>query len=343
MMEVVRQTIMVTGFVFVMMLVIEYVNVLTSGAWGHGLSRNRWGQYLLAAALGVVPGCLGAFAVVAMYSHRLVSLGAVVAAMIATAGDEQFVMLALVPRQALLIFGICFALGIAVGAIVDAAGGKRFAAGGICCDGLEIHESERERWPLLDVPGIRAQWRDCSAARGILATVLVLFLVGVVAGQVEPGDWNWVRVTLAAASAIALFIVATVPDHFLKEHLWRHVAKRHLPSIFLWTFGALTAIYLLFERAGVDVAGATNGARWVILLVACLVGLVPQSGPHLVFVTLYARGEIPLSVLLASSIVQDGHGMLPMLAQSRKAFFLVKGVAFAAGIAVGAAALAMGW
>jgi hypothetical protein len=164
----------------------------------------------------------------------------------------------------------------------------------------------------------------------------------VIAGQVEPAEWNWVRVTLATASAVALFIVATVPDHFLEEHLWRHVAKRHLPSIFFWTLGALAAIHLLIERAGLDIAGSTQGARWIILAVACLVGLIPQSGPHLVFVTLYARGEIPFSVLLASSIVQDGHGMLPMLAQSRRAFFIVKGIAFAAGIAVGAAALAMG-
>ena len=99
----------------------------------------------------------------------------------------------------------------------------------------------------------------------------------------------------------------------------------------------------LLERAGLDIAGATAGARWIILVVACLVGLIPQSGPHLIFVTLYARGEIPFGVLLASSIVQDGHGMLPMLAQSRRAFFLVKAVAFAAGIAAGAVALAMGW
>lgn len=342
MIEVIRQTIMVTGFVFVMMLVIEYVNVLTSGAWGAGLARNRWGQYILAASLGVIPGCLGAFAVVAMYTHRLLSLGAVVAAMIATAGDEQFVMLALVPRQALLIFAVCFVVGIAAGALVDALGGKRFSAGTICCDGLEIHEHERVRWPLFDRGAIGTHWRDCSAARGILAVVLVLFMAAVFLGQIEPAEWNWVRVTLLVASALALFIVATVPDHFLDEHLWRHVAKGHLPSIFLWTFGALTAIHLLLEHAGLDITGAARGAPWIVLLVACLIGLIPQSGPHLVFVTLYAKGAIPLSILLASSIVQDGHGMLPMLAQSRRAFFLIKAIAFAAGIAVGAAALGLG-
>ena len=36
--------------------------------------------------------------------------------------------------------------------------------------------------------------------------------------------WNWVRVTLLLVGAFGLFVVSTVPDHFLGEHLWRHVA-----------------------------------------------------------------------------------------------------------------------
>ena len=66
-------------------------------------------------------------------------------------------------------------------------------------------------------------------------------------------------------------------------------------------------------------------------------------GPHLIFVTLFAEGLIPFSVLLAGSIVQDGHGMLPMLAHSRCAFFGVKGFNFALGLLVGILGLVMGW
>ena len=62
----------------------------------------------------------------------------------------------------------------------------------------------------------------------------------------------------------------------------------------------------------------------IVLVVAIIVGIIPESGPHLIFVTLFAQGSIPFSVLLASSIVQDGHGMLPLLAESRRAFLSVK-------------------
>ncbi len=62
----------------------------------------------------------------------------------------------------------------------------------------------------------------------------------------------------------------------------------------------------------------------MVLIVAVLVGIIPESGPHLIFVTLFAQGTIPISILLASSVAQDGHGMLPLLAESKKGFLAIK-------------------
>jgi len=86
-----------------------------------------------------------------------------------------------------------------------------------------------------------------------------------------------------------------------------------------------------------------RSGKWLMLAIACLVGLIPESGPHLVFLTLYARGAVPFSVLLASSIVQDGHGMLPMLAHSRRAFLGIKAVNLSAGALCGSVAMALGF
>jgi hypothetical protein len=52
---------------------------------------------------------------------------------------------------------------------------------------------------------------------------------------------------------------------------------------------------------------------------------------------------MPLSVLLASCIVQDGHGLIPTLAHSRRAFLLVKGVKFILGFGAGLLGHMMGW
>jgi|LGVE01.1.fsa_nt_gb hypothetical protein len=55
----------------------------------------------------------------------------------------------------------------------------------------------------------------------------------------------------------------------------------------------------------------------------------------LVFLTLFSQGAGPFSILLASTIVQDGHGMLPLLADSRTDFILIKAINFSAGFSVG--------
>ena len=74
-----------------------------------------------------------------------------------------------------------------------------------------------------------------------------------------------------------------------------------------------------------------------------MLGIIPESGPHLLFVTLFAEGKIPFSILLASSIVQDGHGMLPLLGDSLMAFAVVKAINLAIGLLVGLAVFACGW
>ena len=78
MIELVKTALMITGFVLGMMLLIEYLNVLSAGTWQKRLAHHTWGQYLLGAFLGATPGCLGAFAAVAMYSHGVLTLGALV-------------------------------------------------------------------------------------------------------------------------------------------------------------------------------------------------------------------------------------------------------------------------
>ena len=354
--DVVQESFMITAFVFVMMVVVEYLNVLSRGAWQERLGERRWMQYFLAALLGATPGCLGAYAVVAMFTRRTVTVGAVAAAMVATCGDEAFVLIARLPGQAVPIILSLFVLGVLTGAATDLVFGRRFIGKGEACDHGAFHADEEE-CRHFSRERILAQWRNCTPARGILSVVLVLFLFALLTGLVElhnhgdQGDhggetMDWICATMAAVSLLGLFVVTTVPDHFLEEHLWNHIARRHAPRIFLWTLLALGVVGLLLHglESGVDVEEAVreSGWIWLALLAACLMGLIPTSGPHLVFVILYAEGAVPLSVLLASSIVQDGHGMLPLLAHSRRNFFFVKAINFFLGLAVGALLLALG-
>jgi hypothetical protein len=154
---------MITGFVAVMMLLAEYANVWTAGRWQHALRRG-WTQYLLVAAIGAIPGCLGAFSVVAMYAHGVLSLGAVVAAMIAASGDEAFVMLAIVPRAGLAIMALLIPIGAMTGALVDTLLRSRKGTEQWACGQLVLHADSD---CVVSWRNVRLRWNQYSAVRGV--------------------------------------------------------------------------------------------------------------------------------------------------------------------------------
>lgn len=334
---------MITSFVFVMMLVIEYLNVLTQGNWERKLSGHRWIQYVCASFLGVIPGCLGAFTAVSLYGHRVITFGALVATMVASTGDAAFMMLAVFPDKAVWLIIRLFALGMISGAVLDLVFRNRRTAKAQCLEaGYVVHEGEACNCFVWRQ--IRDQWRHCSLHRGALTFFLGLFLLGVLTGDIGHFEREWVRVTLLVTACVGLFIVSTVPDHFLDEHLWNHVARKHVVRIFLWTLGALVLLHVLTERLHLDEWIKTNQAgHMLVLIMACVIGIIPDSSPHYVFIFLYAEGTIPLSILMANSIIHEGHGMLPMLAHSRRAFISVKVVKVVLGFAVGCVGYLAGW
>ena len=329
--ELTQHALMITGFVFLMMLFIEYINVLTKGRWQKVLKQSPWGNYFFAAILGAIPGCLGAFTVVSLYTHRLLGLGALVAAMIATSGDEAFVMLSMFPTQAVLLMLILLVVAVIAGYFTDLIFKKKYHLPGEADHELEIHaEDECKCFPGKE---IWSHLKNMSFPRALLITMITLFLFALVFDLIEPITWDWIKVTFLTGASFALFVILTVPDHFLEEHLWKHVLKEHFLRILIWTFGALLVIHFLEEYLDLNQWIEVN--HFSVLIIALLVGIIPESGPHLIFVTLFAQGTIPFSILLASSIVQDGHGMLPLLAVSKRAFIWVKLINLCVGLVVG--------
>ena len=148
---------------------------------------------------------------------------------------------------------------------------------------------------------------------------------------------DWMNVLFAGLSVIMLFVLLFASDHFVDEHLWNHIVKKHLPVIFAWTFGVLLVLGIALQY--IDIEHWISDNTVLMILLATAVGIIPESGPHLIFVTLYAAGVIPMPVLLASCISQDGHASIPLLAESKKSFVYAKLLNCAAALLVGYAAM----
>lgn len=397
--EVLRNAVLITGLVLIMMLMIEYCNIGSHGSLFARLKSSGINQVLIGTLLGLVPGCIGGFAAVSLFTHKLLSFGALTAMMIASSGDEAFVMLATMPLKALLLFAILGALAIVTGLVCDRYLFKEqnFA---FCPDGYEIH---KEHDFSIASPFRLSSYKDAlrrpSRERLLLLAGIALFVVAILsgfaghdhAGHDHAGhdhavhqevalhqevahnhelheeaahnhtlhehvahqeslqeiieerhlstftlhllDEEWMNCLFAIMSIVTLLFTATAKEHFIKEHLWHHVIKRHLLSIFLWTLGGLAVCQIGVQYLNIEEWVSSN--MIFVILLAVAVGIIPESGPHLVFVTLYLNGIVPFSVLLANSISQDGHTALPLLASSRKTFLKAKAVNIIIGAVVG--------
>lgn len=329
--NILKHALLITVFVFVMMLLIDYFNVITNGRMSQSIKGGRRRQYLIASLLGSTPGCLGAFMNVSFYIHGLMSFGALVGGMIATSGDEAFVLLALVPDKALLLFGILFVLGIVLAWVSDKIADLLKI---IPCQECKLHEIHTvESCKCFDKDHLAQYYLRISWQRAVLLFALIAIMLTIALGIVSSTTWDWKRIILMILTMATIIIVGSVPDHFLQDHIWKHIIKKHMLKVFLWSFFALLIIQVGFEFWDFE-AFIKSHMVWV-LLIAVLMGIVPESGPHMVFVMMFADGIIPFSVLLASSIVQDGHGMLPLLSYTLRDTILVKIFNLVFGLIIG--------
>ena len=117
--DTLRNSVLITGIVIIMMMMIESFNIESHGRLFSKVKGSSLRQVILASVLGSIPGCIGGFATVSLYSRRLLSFGALTAMMIASSGDEAFVMLAMMPDRALWIFAILFAVAVFSGVAID--------------------------------------------------------------------------------------------------------------------------------------------------------------------------------------------------------------------------------
>lgn len=340
----------ITGFVLVMMLMIEYLNIRSRGQWLSGIRKTRIGQVVFGTLIGLIPGCLGSFFMVSLFTHGSISLGALVATMIATAGDEAFFMFSIIPVQAMILHGILLVIAIGSGILVDIIWKKyRYKKPHM---NFEIHEHDALN--VFTGISIKENLKNISFQRAFILFGLLLIMLNTVAGfsgheddhheeaanhafEIE-GMLNYL---FAGLSLITFFIILKVPEHFISEHLWGHVIKKHFLKLFLWTFGAIMLIEFGLPYIHAE-DWLSDNMIWVLLL-AVIIGIIPESGPHMVFVTLFAGGLIPFSILIASSIVQDGHGGLPLLAESQRSFLIVKGINIVIGLLAGLTGLWLGF
>jgi len=276
--SILSETLWITALVFLFMIIVELLELKYSHIFKKYLTQNKFSQYFVSSALGSTPGCVGVYVVDSFYMAGVVGFGGIVAATIATFGDEAFVLLAAAPKTALILMGITFVLGITGGYIasfIEKIFKLKFKPS--CC--IEHHE-EHENKEHFDI------------------------------------------------------------KHFLKDHIWKHVFMKHIPKIFLWLFFSLLLVTFLNEY--IEISKLVFEHKSKAMIIAALVALIPMVGPNFILLTLYLSGSIPFSILLVSAIIQDGHGLFPIIGYSIKDALKIKAFNIVYALIIGFTLLAFG-
>lgn len=294
---------MVISFVFASMLVIEFLNYYSLGTWKSKVFKSKLSEYVFSILLGLSPGCLGAFFVVTLYSHGVVGFGALTAVMIATSGDESFIMLSLIPKHYLYLNIILFVVSFFTALIVDKFF-KNFNKTTCALptdDACKLFFSRKFTRP-------KTYFILSYAATIVLLALLV--------------EHKLEAYIVLAANITTLILLCFTHTHFIIDHIYKHLIKKHLFKLALWTLGSFMLVNLLIHQLHIEDLIKNN--NHLIMFIAGLVGLIPESGPHIIFTQLFAQSLIPFSILVCNSISQDGHAGIPLLAESKKSFIYVK-------------------
>jgi len=275
-----KDSIFIISIIFILMVVVEILILKYKKKILNFLDKNELSKYIISSFFGILPGCVGTFAMDTLYMSGLLGFGGIVAVMVATSGDEALILLSMAIKGEIawtIVVGltaILFFLGIFAGVLADKFKLKTKMD---FCKKCEIIHHKVEEFKL---------------------------------------------------------------KHFLKEHLYGHIIKQHIWKLFLWLFFAIFVIGLLQDSINLELDGANI---FYVFIIAVLVGILPISGPNIFFLIMYSKGLIPFSVLLVNSIIQDGHGLLPIMGFSMDDAVKIKTFNIVFGVVIGLILLCVGF
>jgi hypothetical protein len=340
----------------VMLAAFGLLQAATGGRIEGALVRHRRLGPVAGALLGVVPGCGGAILLVPLYRRGTVSFGTIVAALVATMGDSSFVLIAAAPGTAAVVHLVLLGTGLVTGALVDLL---RLAPPPSPLSVRPLREQVASTvGAAAAVPNITGRGVFVRRPSPTLLSFWSLIAVGAVvsvpllAQATDPAalarmsgglDLHLLLGATGAAVMVAVTVLSRGHAHVCavpgSSRVALRDAARETAQVTTWVvvafvvFEALTLVPALHPSA-LPLAGLTG------VVAGAMVGLVPSCGPQIVLTGLYTQGVLPVSVLIANALSQDGDALLPLLATDRRAAAIAAGVTTVPGVLVGWALLA---
>ncbi len=371
----------VTVFVGAVLLLFGYINYKKQGGFVRSIQERKSWQPVIGALLGLTPGCGGAIFIMPLYLRGTVSFGAVVATLIATAGDSAFVVISTVPLHFVAVSLFSFVAAVVTGYVVDyyevgetllrlraektreelqaipraADHSLQNVEVGLITHGerdLIFHVGHEEGDEIdfilhhkvkghqdLDTLGYKVTHQGSEAywllvSVGLVLGVLILFQIDVNRlGVPSMGTVIGVGGTLISILLMLMgkkFLADDTHEESelklmsLRETLIHNAQETAFVGTWVFVAYLIYGVTIFFVGGGdypqgeAVVEAFMTSAGLAAVVVGVLVGLIPGCGPQIIFVTLFAKGWLPFSALVANAISQDGDALFPLIAMDRR-------------------------
>ena len=275
--------------------------------------KNKKFEIPICSFLGAIPGCGGAIMVMSLFTRRVVSFGAILAALISTMGDAAFLLIASKPQAALIILPVTFLVGIISGYFVQPFT-KNF-----------LKTKNDHSLDLNELPKNKTSYKFYKLWFVFLIPGIFLGLIN--AFNIELNflffgvDTIQIFSFFMALYCILLWVLNPLTDiqmASIHENSYRRVVDTTC-FVTVWVIVS----FVLYELINFSTNGKIFDSLILfgpfIPLAAVLIGFIPGCGPQIMITSMYVSGQIPLSAQIGNAISNDGDALFPAIAISAKA------------------------
>ena len=305
----------VTSFVAVTIFLFHFLQK-TSFDLQTFLHRHKKFDILIAAFLGILPGCGGAIMVMTLYVKKAISFSAVLTTLVATMGDAAFLLIAAKPKAALIILPLAYVVAIITGYIAkifEKSIAPEFTPRTISIEENTVNNTPKffyYLWMILIIPGIIFGIYNAfgQSLSFIVSGYDIVTIISFAGALLSVFIWLFNPTSDVQIAECKEKTAISVTDLTCFVTAWVIVAFLTFDVINYFTGGSM------FER--ISFLGP------LVPLVAILVGFIPGCGPQILITTLYIGGHIPMSAQIGNAISNDGDALFPAIVISPKAAIL---------------------
>ncbi len=305
----------VTSFVAITILVFHFLQK-TNFNLQTFLEKHKKFDILIAAFLGIIPGCGGAIMIMTLYVRKAISFSAVLTTLVATMGDAAFLLIAAKPTAALIILPLTYVVAIITGYVAkifeDAIAPKFIPRT------ISIEDNIPNKmplfvyylWMLLIVPGIIFGLYN---ATGVTLTY-----------EIQGIDIVTVISFTGALLSVFIWLLNPASDVQIAECKDKTIVTVIDLTCFVtvWVIVAFVSFDLINYFTEGKIFDQISFLGPFIPLAAILVGFIPGCGPQIMITSLYIGGHIPMAAQIGNAISNDGDALFPAIAISPKAAIL---------------------